>query len=251
MSEIPKLANAPIVEAVVDIDCDMPPDFDLIALQQACRDRFRDRYPKFRQQLVQEHRIQAQSDAPPSMSVRHAIQAFHLVQEDDKQLVQVRAQGFSFNRLSPYGTLDEYLPEIERAWHVFVDVAAPVQVRVVRLRYINRILIPLSDGKIALGDYFKISPQLPPESNLNFVGFLNQHVALEEGTGHEANIVLTAQPPENEKLPIIFDICVAAAGAAEPGDWSWILEKIQSLRRLKNRIFKNTLTQRCLNLFQP
>jgi hypothetical protein len=36
----------------------------------------------------------------------------------------------------------------------------------------------------------------------------------------------------------------------QPQEWNWILAKIQSLRDLKNRVFKNTLTDTCLNLFQ-
>ena len=73
------------------------------------------------------------------MSVRRGIQALQFLHADEKQLVQVRAQGFSFNRLAPYTSLDDYLPEIERTWHLFVGLASPVQIRVVQLRYINRI----------------------------------------------------------------------------------------------------------------
>ncbi len=43
-----KLKNAPIVEAVVDIDCDMPPGFDLVAQEMAARDAYNTEYPKFR-----------------------------------------------------------------------------------------------------------------------------------------------------------------------------------------------------------
>lgn len=38
-----KLARAPIVEAVIDIECDMPPAFDLAALQVSAHEPFRDR----------------------------------------------------------------------------------------------------------------------------------------------------------------------------------------------------------------
>lgn len=198
-----KLAHAPIVEAVVDIDCDMPPGFDLANLEQPSRDRFRDRYPKFREQFVQKHTIEAQGKAPPKMPVRHGIQSFHFLQEDEKQLVQVRAQGFSFNRLAPYGSLDDYLPEIERCWTVFRELTQPIQVRVVRLRYINRILIPIAGDTARLADYFEVSSQLPPESGLKFLGFFQQHLAREDATGHEAMIVLTSQAVEQDKLPVI------------------------------------------------
>ena len=72
--------------------------------------------------------------------------------------MQVRAQGFSFNRLAPYSGLDDYLPEIERTWSLYVDLASPVQIRAIRLRYINRILLPLAANTVDLDEYLKIGP---------------------------------------------------------------------------------------------
>ncbi|MGH8017882.1 MAG: TIGR04255 family protein [Opitutaceae bacterium] len=245
------LANAPIVEAVLDIDCDMPPGFDLAAMEDAAVRAYRPQYPKLQKQLLQEHKIETKPGAVPAMSVRNVgLQSLQLRQEDDKQLVQVRVPGFSFNRLAPYTSLDDYLPEIERTWRIFVGLTAPVQVRTVRLRYVNRILLPLTDGKVKLDDYLRVGPRLPDEENLTFAGFLNQHAAVENATGHQINIVLTSQAPAGDKLPIIFDNCVAGRGPADPQDWPWILAKVLALRSLKNRIFENTLTPQCLSLFQ-
>lgn len=245
-----KLANAPIVEAVIDVDCDMPPAFNLAALEQPARTAFQAQYPKFRALLMEQHSFETNADQPAKHSAKRAIQALQFLHDDEKQLVQVRAQGFSFNRLAPYTSLDDYLPEIERTWRLFVSLATPVQVRAVRLRYINRILLPTVAGRVELDHYLKIGPRLPDEQKLTFVGFLNQHAAVEADTGHQANIVLTAQALGGDKLPIIFDNCVAATGPADPCDWPWILGKIRSLRGLKNRIFRNTLTDTCLTLFQ-
>ena len=68
-------------------------------------------------------------------------------------------------------------------------------------------------------------------------------------TGHQVNIIMTMQPGEKERLPVIFDIEAIAGGTAEPSDWNWIRAKVDSLRALKNHVFKNTLTQQCLNLY--
>jgi uncharacterized protein (TIGR04255 family) len=117
-----RLPKAPIVEAVLDIGCDMPPAFDITAIEGRARDGFRDQYPKLRKQFIQQTRIETKPDATPQMSVRHGMQAFQFLQGDEKQLVQVRAQGFSFNRLAPYTSLDDYLPEIKRTWQLFVGI---------------------------------------------------------------------------------------------------------------------------------
>jgi uncharacterized protein (TIGR04255 family) len=139
---------------------------------------------------------------------------------------------------------------MERAWSVFIKIASPVQVRMVQLRFINRILLPMSGGKLQVDDYLKICPQLPDEEKLGFLGFLNQYVAFEKDTGNQINIVLAAQPVENEKLPIIFDITASRQLVTEPKNWPKILDAIKSLRRLKNLVFRNTLTERCIKLFQ-
>ncbi len=244
------LTNAPIVEAVLDIDCDLPPGQELASLEGRARESFRDTYPKLRTQLFQEHQIEAKLDEPPKMSIRHGVRALQFLQNDEKQIVQIRTQGYSFNRLAPYSSLDDYLPEIERTWRLFIDLALPSQVQAIRLRYINRIFLPLTEGRVQLDDYFRVGPRLPDEKNLTFVGFFNQHTAIENSTGHQVNIVLTAEPPQDGHLPIIFDNSVASLSRGEPDNWAWILERTQSLRLLKNRIFRDTLTESCLNLFR-
>jgi uncharacterized protein (TIGR04255 family) len=247
---IPQLPNPPIVEAVLDVDCDLSPGFDLAALEGVSRARFQDRYPKFRPLVMQEHQIALTVGTPPNMSTRLAVQALQFLHEDERQLVQVRANGFSFNRLAPYTGLDDYLPEIERTWRLYADLVSPVQLRSIRLRYINRILVPMTAGTVDLDEFLKIGPRLPDEKRLVLSGFLNQFAAIEKDSGHQVNLVLVAQPPVNEKLPVILDITVASALTADGADWSLMMPTIESLRSLKNRIFANTLTPRCIELFQ-
>ncbi len=245
-----KLAKPPIVEAVVDIDCDMPPTMDLAALESRGRDLFSPSYPQFRTQLIQEHEFKQEIGSAPEMAVRRSIHAIQFLHDNEQQLVQIRTLGFSFNRLTPYSGLDDYLPEIQRTWALFSTLVAPVQIRAVRLRYINRILLPLTNGRVELDEYLKLGPRLPDEERLTLAGFLNQHAVVEAITGNQANIVLTTQPQLANQLPLIFDIEATSAGNAEPTDWPWIETRIRSLRSLKNHIFRNTLTDKCLKLFR-
>jgi uncharacterized protein (TIGR04255 family) len=245
---IPQLRTPPIVEAVLDIDCDLPPAFNLAALEPTSRIALQGQYPKFRTQVMQEHRVEMNVGAF-NTSTRQALQALQFLQEDERQLVQVRVNGFSFNRLAPYTTLDDYLPEIERTWRLYVGLVSPVQIRVIRLRYINRILVPMTAPAIELDDYLKIGPQLPDEA-LMLSAFLVQQAAVEKDTGHQVNLVLTCQAPAHEKLPIILDITVASNVNAEPSDWPTVIATIAALRILKNRVFRNTLSDKCIELFQ-
>lgn len=245
-----QLENPPIVEAVMDIDCDLPAGLDFASLATVAQPLFSERYPKFRPLQIQRHEFKKEGDAPPQFSVTAGIEAFQFLTDDEREIVQVRTEGYSFNRLAPYSSLDDYLGEIERTWQLFVRVVGPVQIRRIGLRYINRILLPTLDGLVELTEYLKLSPRLPDEETLQFTGFVNQHSAVEVGTGNQANIILVMELLEGDKLPLIFDIATMHVGPRDPQDWSGVKSVIDSLRHLKNLIFWNTLTEKCLNLFR-
>jgi len=245
------LAAAPIIEAVVDIDCDMPPTADVDALQAAATAVLGDRYPVARRRLFDEHQIVAGPTGPPNVTSRQGIQALQFVSADGKQLVQFRPGGYSFNRLAPYATFDDYRPEIERCWGLFVSTARPVLTRVVRMRYINRFDLPLLEGQVELGDYLKLAPRVADEGRLRLAGFFNQSSQVEPATGNQANVVFATQGGGAEHLGLIFDIEALKEVNVEPSDWATISAALDSLRSLKNLIFRNSLTKKCLNLFRP
>ncbi len=245
-----KLANPPIIEVVVEIDCDLPPTHDLSDLEKQARDTYRDQYQIFRPAYRHEAHIEGKAGEPLQVTTKQGVLALQFLQADGKQVVQIRTEGFSFNRLAPYTTLDDYLPEIERTWRLFVGLAKPIQTRQIRLRYINRILLPIVAGHLDLDDYLKIGPRLPDEEGMGFVRFLHQHVAVENATGNQVTIALASQIEEKDQLPIIFDVVAAREEAGEPNHWDWIRAQIQSLRSLDHRVFRGTLTDKCLELFQ-
>jgi uncharacterized protein (TIGR04255 family) len=245
------LSSAPIVEAVLDIDCDLPPAADVDALEKAGRAALADQYPVVRRKVVSQHQIDAVPEQSVSVTSRHNIEAIQYVSQDGKQLVQFRPLGYSFNRLAPYSSLDDYLPEIERCWRIFVSVGSPVLTRVVRMRYINRMALPLVNGRMELDEYFHVAPQLADEHRLTLTGFFDQQSVLETDTGNRAAIVLATQSVVDDHLQVIFDIEASRELAADPGDWRVISETIASLRALKNLVFRNSLTPKCLNLFRP
>lgn len=240
----PQLAHPPIVEAVVDIDCDLPAGMVFTSLEEPARHHFHPEYPGFHRQLAPYQSLKTSTD------VRAATAAFQLLSEDQPQRVQVRRDGFSFNRLAPYSSLDDYLPEIERTWRLFVDLTSPVHVRRIGLRYINRILLPTLDGFVDLGQYLEKGPAVADPDVLELSSFLNQYSAIEPATGHQVNVTMTQGSIINERLPVIFDIEAEHVGVADPQVWENIQTTILSLRRLKNHIFMKSLTERCLNLFR-
>ena len=246
----PMLNRPPIVEAVVDFDCDLPPGLELAAFEKAAREKFADLYPLVQPRLMQHVQVKAEADGTFNSSLNQGLEALMFKRADQKQLVQVRKTGFSFNRLAPYDGLESYLPEIERGWNLYREIAHPVLVRSLRLRYINRIEVPFQDGPVDLDKYFKLHNMLADEQNLTLTGFLSQYSAVERATGNQVAVVLTAQNPEGDKLPIILDNAAAANVELEPTDWEGLSRALAVLRELKNRVFFGTVKQPCLDLFR-
>lgn len=245
-----QLGSPPIVEAVVDIDCDLPSALDFPNLQSAAAEAFQPQYPLSQVRYAEEHFMRAQTAGEGTHSSRHRVHALQFKQEDAKQLIQVRAHGYSFNRLAPYSSLDDYMGEIRRTWDIFRSLTGPSQIRGIRLRYINRILLPIDGGTLDFDQFLKSGPRLPAKSGLEIASFFNQYAAVEPGTGNVATVSLMAQEAESERLPVILDISAAGTVNLEPDSpWTSISSRIQSLRKLKNHIFKNTLTAKCLALF--
>ncbi len=245
------IKNPPVVEAVLDIDCDMPVNFSLEDNIPNICELYKDRYPKARKKHIQQHEIKREVGGETQVSTPAIkVQAVQLVQKDERQLIQVRSQGYSFNRLAPYSRLDDYLDEIQRTWELFQTEFKPIQVKQIRLRFINRIFLPLDDkGFLDSDDYLKRGPRLPDDQRMEFTDFLNQHHVVEKETGNHAKIILATQPSIKTHLPLVFDIETFKQTSFEP-EWDNISNVITSLRSLKNHIFSNTLTDKCIDLFQ-
>ncbi|HEY4417683.1 MAG TPA: TIGR04255 family protein [Verrucomicrobiae bacterium] len=243
---------------ILDIDCVMPPGFDVTQVEGSAHESLKDKYPKNRKLFNSELQVNFNPTAgsePTSSSQKMSVQALQFFCENEKnsiqQLVQFRTQGFSFNRMAPYKSLDEYLPEIERVWKIFTATTSPKQITLARLRYVNRILLPFpTDGSgITLLDFIRSAPQIPL-GNIALISFLSQQIGAVLNSSNQVHTVLLGQPIEDNHAPIIFDNAAVWSGDLDPNNWSQILNIINELRLLKNEVFRNTLTDKCLAIYQ-
>lgn len=247
----PKLPNPPIVEAIVDFDCDVPPDSTLKSLELPAGAAFHDEYPDAQPRYLQEVQVSAGQNGAFNSSLRRSLQAWMFKATNGKQLVQLRQSGFSFNRLAPYDGFDAYLTDVERAWKRYCDLVQPIVLRNLRLRYINRISLPLEGVNTQGLEHFLASQSaLPAATGLTPSGFLNQYQATDPTSQLQVAAVVASQAPDGAHLPIMFDNTVSAVGERDPGDWGGLVKVLGSLRELKNRVFFETVQPACLELFK-
>ena len=87
-----KLKNPPIIEAVLDIDCDFATPVETAKIEKPARKGLAKSYPKLRPIFVQDHRVEATEDRKLKYSVEGGIQGLQFLKDDEKQLVQFRIQ---------------------------------------------------------------------------------------------------------------------------------------------------------------
>lgn len=245
--------NPPIVEAIVNIQCDFPNGYDFESALKGTEDEMSKWYPTKKPVFFQEGLIENQKEAKGlSISMKGGLHGQQYFTADEKQLVQFTRPGFVFNRLKPYLALDDYLREIWDKWTIYQRAFKPTNIRQVSLRYINRFsLPPRADGRIELNDYFEIGPKVADEGRLAILGFLNQYTARDSESGYVVNSVLTRDPNTQEEFVVIFDNSAIAEGpiSADSSEDD-LFNIIFGLRKLKNHVFERTLTKQCLELFQ-
>ena len=247
-----RLTHAPIIEAVLDLHCELASNMDKKAFGELFKKTTGTRYPQQRTIHIHQQNIEFKEGEITSSQGIPSLKGYQHISLDGKQIVQTRFDGFSFNRLAPYSTLDEYLPEIYQCWSEYCEIAKPIRVRRIGLRYINRFLLPLKNGQVSLSQYLKNSPKVPAGIDLKLsIGNLTHfNNVFDAETKNQANIILATQPVNDLKLPVILDIDTFVESDLQVDNWEVIKLKIESLRNLKNALFSFNLKPKCRRLFQ-
>lgn len=244
LSALSKLSKPPIVEAVVDFDCDMPLDFDLRKEQIRIQEAVSSNYPT----LEPIHKTDFLLNLTPgdaTSEVSQSLEALRFRTSDGNQLIQYRNSGFSFNRLAPYTSFDEYAGEIVKRWEQFLQLAKPVVLRTLRLRYINSLSIPIEDGWGDFQKYLNCVAVLKGNGLESGEFLLRLNVA--DGSGSLSGIVVSSSlPPTKSHIPVTIDIAVQKDVTCELDDLVTIQKTLTSLRIFKNQIFASMITEALL-----
>ncbi|MET0398840.1 MAG: TIGR04255 family protein [Longimicrobiaceae bacterium] len=168
---------------------------------------------------------------------------------DRLQAAAITRTGFSFHRLRPYVRWEQFEEGLWPAWRAFVSYFGPESIEELRLRYLNRIVIPRTDFELA--DYFNTHPKLPPSLDTGMRGFLTRLSLFDLDIPAEATITLHSVEEEAQTglYPVIFDIDVATMLPFRPTDAA-LMERVRSLRNYKDRLFFDSITEATRELFR-
>jgi uncharacterized protein (TIGR04255 family) len=242
-----KYKNPPIEEAVVEFRFVPGQEWDLtIPGKLHEHPAIKSRYPgKPRMQKLLEAAFQTGSGRPPNLAVREGVARIQLVDNDGRRLISLGSDVLSINTLRPYDDWQQFRPRIETALRSYSQVAQPIGISRVGVRYINKIVFP---GKeIDIGIYFQYGlpsvPGLPSKS----AGFFSR---VERVYDDEVKLLLTqatVDAPEGQSA-FLADLDVIWE-SGEERDLDRIMEIVDDLHAREGEAFEAIITDAARELF--
>ena len=240
--------NPPIREALIDIRAELGSEITISDLEKL-HEEIKITYPKKRTRHRWEGVIEFKNqEVPRTESKALGPDGFFFWSADDKQAVQYRIDGFTFNRLRPYEDWNAMRSEAKPLWELYSTMIRPLQITRLALRYINSIDIP---GKsFLLEDYFTAPPEAPKGVSQIIEQFLSRIAIGLPDLDAKAIVTLTSQPATGPNVSsILLDIDVSRQ-VRLPADSPDIWSILSQLRDLKNDIFDKSLTEKTKELFR-
>jgi len=246
MAQYPTYLNAPIIEAILDIQVALPQDISLEHLR-GLHAKIQHRYPEKRERVAFEGSLKFAFPEKQTVTTGTGKTDGYLFRSAiEGKVVQSRLDGFTFNKLKPYESWMLFSTEAKEMWNSYCDISHPLKITRFSLRYINRIVIPFN---VDTKDYFLTGPEISHSLPQIFRSFFMRLEVSNEKDDSLGIINMASQPADSSGLPIIFDIDVIRHVDISPDDerlWS----SLEELRVFKNRLFFESLTDKAKETFK-
>jgi len=242
------LKNAPITEAIIDFRVKARSDLRLVDFT-AVKDRLSHRLPKVQEMRGLQAVIQVEKgQGQPPIVQDLGLQGYLFKSQDEKVIAQFRIDGFTLNRLPPYTSWEDIFPQAMELWRLYLEVAKPLAVTRLAVRYINH--VPLPPGAEKFENCLRAAPVIPSELPQYVNTFLTRVTIHNPEAGVSAHVTQALQPiTDTHRLTVILDIDAYKEADLLPDD-SAIEQIFIQLRLFKNLIFFNSLTDLTLRQFE-
>jgi uncharacterized protein (TIGR04255 family) len=243
----PRLNAAPIEEAIIHWQAQAVKWPSGTLLQQKLQEIFTE-YPDYAG--IQEFTAQTGAENGTSTDSRSLAQwkGLRLRNSENTYAAQFTSQGVIFSRLAPYEHWDSFKNEAKRFWDAFLEIAEPVSIQRLGVRYINRIQLD-SDEEPA--KYVRnVKPYLP-KLNAPVETFFYQDVYRIPDHPYLVNWICTREQspsPDTPQGDLILDIDVFADGQFLLDEGTLEL-RLKEMRWLKDKVFFSCITEDAIKAF--
>lgn len=243
-NKFPHLSNAPITEAMIDIQTASKDPISIDVLRSVAQ-ALKEEFPIAENKELATMSFSANESAPRGT---RELQGFLVRSEDKLYAAQILINRFSLSRLMPYKDWGDLRNYSEKLWSIYKDIVKPIRVKRLAVRYINRLLLP--DPTKQLSYYFTKPLEIPEELPQALANYVTRMVIPEPESSSVAIVqqVMEGMSQENQ-ASIIFDIDAFKEVDFGVGDNEMIWSTLENLREYKNRIFFKTLTNNTIEMY--
>lgn len=244
----PHLSDAPIVEAVIDIQAIVEVPWEEASIRARLEPELAG-YDFLDSQKVFHHEVKYSPGQHPEIRLQDlGLKGLRFRSSDQHYIAQFNRNGFVLSRLKPYESWEKLTREAMRLWTLFLKVSHANELRRLGVRFINRIVLPRHE--LRFEDYIKPAPEPPRELDLPFLAFVHHDTLAVPGYPYAINVIRTIQPgtTDSEESALLLDIDVFTLTGVQP-----LMENVQKnlteMRWLKNKTFFGSLTTQALNKY--
>lgn len=241
--------NPPIEEAVCEFRFVPGPTWNL-TVPGLFYEKVRDSYPgEPQQQNLIAAEVQASPQpSNPEITVKQGINKLLFPSIDSKQLIGVGPDVLSIHILRPYRGWDEFRQRIDEALKAYREVAKPIGVRRIALRYINRIVIPTNQS-VDLSEYFTISPQVPDGFPGRMTAFLTRVESGYEDLPIKLVLTFSDAIAPSMQAEFILDLEIFQDWMDKPVPLGEVFPHLDELKQREGQAFEDLITDRARELF--
>jgi uncharacterized protein (TIGR04255 family) len=246
-SVFPTLGKAPITEALIDIQVQLPPEVDLAQLRKF-HNGLEKTFPKIDERVKVSATLQMSKTSGAELKSEGPTPDGWLMRsETDGLVVQARLDGFTLNKLPPYITWKSLNDHAKDLWQRYFEIARPTKVTRLAARYTNKIEMPAGvEFKQSILTVPEVAPGIPQGLPEYFMRLVIPHPS-----GAVAIVTAASLPtPPAENVAMLFDIDVSRYTDISPTDGSQIWSILEELRAYKNVIFFNSITSAQLEKYK-
>ena len=245
--------KAPIVEAVIDLRARATAEFGESSVRSYLEPKLTGyTYLDSRREFRHEVQLEAEGGKPPSQKLRDlGWKGLRFRSGDEKHIAQFNRDGFVFSRMEPYKEWPQLLSEGLKLWTIFKNLAHPVEIHRIGLRFINRLLLP--QDELRFEDYLQPAPAPPMGMDLPFQSFMHHDTLAVPGHPYAMTVIRTIQDTPHSGGPgvaLILDIDVFTIQGFELLDEARLVHRLNEMRWLKNKVFFGSITEKARELFR-
>jgi uncharacterized protein (TIGR04255 family) len=247
MEQFELLPRAPIVEAVIQVLARAETSWNEEGVFALLKPKLAEFQSVVLQASVRQH-VMFSPALPPIISQENLGRGV-MGQSKDRR-VQFSREGLFFSKLQPYQSWNQFSGDALRLWNIYAEVARPLEMQRIGLRFINKIQLP--PRELDFEKYIQPHPVPPVGLEPSFLGFFHQDTLGVPDHPYAINIVRTIQPPPNpltDGSGLIIDIDAFTTQSFENG-LGVLEQRLAELRWLKNKAMFVSVTPAALQLFR-